>query len=55
VKAEAKAAVKAGETKPGEAAPKVDKSKSTKARAEVKADAKAAAKAGETKAGETAK
>lgn len=53
VKEEAKAAVKAGETKAGEGAPTTKAgAKSDKARADVKTEAKTAVKAGETKAGE---
>ena len=56
VKAETKAAVKAGTVKEGEpgsfgSVPKTDKTK-TKTRAQVKAEAKAAAKAGEIHSGQ---
>lgn len=55
VKEETKKAVKAGETKAGEAAPgaKEMPGKSTKERAERKAETAKAVKAGETKAGES--
>jgi opacity protein-like surface antigen len=55
VKAEAKAANKAGEIKEGEIGQAAPKAKSTKMRADVKAEAKAANKAGEIKNGEMAK
>ena len=56
VKAETKAAVKAGTIKEGESAsPSAEKTMSTKARADVKAETKAANKAGMIKNGDSAK
>ncbi len=56
VKAETKAAAKAGEIKEGEAGAEAStKPKSTKKRADVKAETAAANKAGALKGGETAK
>ena len=54
MKAEAKAANKAGEISEGEV-DKTKPAKSTKARADVKAEAKAAKKAGEIQKGEVSK